>query len=318
MADTRLVPAAEKTYKERRLPRNTSSRHSSTRALCDLRASRLKNRLRLLHRRLEALDSLEPGAEVDALFSRLVESCLRCDEETASEVLADPELQRLRPRLIRLCSTGEYLLERRWARRAASEGDPRRTLSRFPYYENYERLTRMEAHALRGACDRPLRRALFVGSGPLPLTSILLADRYGLSVDNVDSDPEACRLGSLLAAGMGLTGSLEFAEADARDLGSIADYDLVFLAALVGLDESEKERTIQRIGEGMRPGALLAVRTAHRLKTLLYPQVGLESLAGLRPQVVVEPVNDIVNSIIVADKPAEESLPEFTDREEPV
>lgn len=284
-----------------------STRHARHGTLCASRASRLKSRLRLLHRRLETVTSLEPGDEVDSLFSRLVESCLAADERTAAEVLADPEVARLGPRLVELCSTGEYLLERRWAEEVVASRDPRRTLARFPYYGNYERLTRMELHALRGASAAPVRRVLFVGSGPLPLTSILLAGRYGLSVDNVDQDAPACRLGASLAAGLGLAGSLEFVEADARSLGSVADYDAVFLAALVGLDEREKESVIRRVGEGMRPGASLVVRTAHRLKTLLYPRVDPASLAGLEPQVIVEPVNDVVNSVIVAEKPGREA-----------
>ena len=52
------------------------------------------------------------------------------------------------------------------------------------------------------------------------------------------------------------------------DLGG---FDLVYLAALVGSSQQDKERLLVGVVERMRVGALLVVRTAHSLRGLLYP-----------------------------------------------
>lgn len=277
------------------------------------KSARTSRIVRDLYEQLASAPSLEPSEATNALFSRLVEQCTETDAGTAADVLGDPEVSRLRPRLIELCSEGEYLLERSWARAAVEAANPRAELARFPYHANYERLTQLEVHALLGAVERAgevheerrVRRALFVGSGPLPLTSFLLADLYGMKVDNVDSDPEAHGLGTELARATGLSDELSFRLCDAAEVEDLGDYDVVFLAALVGLDEEEKQSIIERLRRRMRPGALLVIRTAHRMKSLLYPKVEPEDLGGFEPQIVVQPLNEVINSVIVARKPAE-------------
>lgn len=51
----------------------------------------------------------------------------------------------------------------------------------------------------------------------------------------------------------------------------LAGFDLVYLAALVGSSQRDKERLLVGVVERMRMGALLVVRTAHSLRGLLYP-----------------------------------------------
>jgi len=56
----------------------------------------------------------------------------------------------------------------------------------------------------------------------------------------------------------------------------LRDFDVVYVAALVGATSSEKREIFRKVLERMRPGALLVVRTAHALRTLLYPVSILE------------------------------------------
>lgn len=262
-----------------------------------------RERLLQVYGRLDSTPSLEPSKETNALFAELVDLCLGADEETSAEILGDPVVGSIRPRLIELCAEGESLLERHWSERVARSEDPVRELRIFPYFTNYERLTNLEAHALRGAEDRPLGKVLFIGSGPLPLTSILLASRLGLVVENIDSDETACRLASKLASRLGLEHRLSFRRANIMEETTLNEYDTVFLAALVGLDRNEKDLVFRHLRSFMRPGAMLAARTAHRLRTMLYPKVVPEDLAGFETKVVVQPMDDVINSVIVAEKP---------------
>lgn len=57
-------------------------------------------------------------------------------------------------------------------------------------------------------------------------------------------------------------------EGSAQDLKS---FDVVYLAALVGSTKAQKGEIISDIAGRMRPGAFLVLRSAHSLRSLLYP-----------------------------------------------
>lgn len=267
------------------------------------RSEVVRHSLRRLHEGLASASTLEPGPAVDALFSELVQLVRHQPEDLHSEVLSDPVVRGLQPSLHRLCAAGEYHLERQWAARILDSPDPHRELRRFPYYDNYQQLTRLEHHALEGLGLGAIRRVAFVGSGPLPLTSILLAEEFGLRVDNLDRDGGAVELSARLAATLGIS-DLGFVHADLLDWTALDSYDLVVLAALVGLDRPAKLRVLRHLRAHMAPGALLLVRSSHALKVLLYPPVHVDDLVGFVPQLVVQPLNDVINSIIVAQRAA--------------
>ena len=58
----------------------------------------------------------------------------------------------------------------------------------------------------------------------------------------------------------------------------LAAYDVVFLAALVGMAAEEKARVVEHLGRHMAPGAALVVRSAHDARGFLYPVVDPEKI----------------------------------------
>jgi nicotianamine synthase len=290
----------ERSHDSQEGPVSPDEQHSPSGLLADILA---------LHDALAAEPSLEPGPRTDALFTALVALAVapRAPQEVDA-VLADPRLTERLPDLRARCATGEYALERAWAHRVLAADDPHAALEAFPYLQNYRDLTRIEYHAVAGHAPRAPRRALFVGSGPLPLSALLLA-RHGVQVDAVDIDPEAVELGGRLAAALG--DDVRVAAGDVLDLGDLADhdladYDLVCVAALVGLDPAEKAAALAHVRARMRPGALVLARSAHSLRGLLYPvlEVAGGDLGGLDPVAVLHPHTDVVNSVVLARVPA--------------
>lgn len=257
-------------------------------------------RVRALYEALLARPHLAPEPVTNELFGRLVS--LAVDPVAARDadaVLADPAVAELLPGLRELCAAGEFELERWWAQRIVAGSE----LTAFPYHQNYGDLTRLEHHAVAGLRADPVRRVLFIGSGPLPLTSLLLAQRYGCEVDNIDREPEAVRLGAEIAAGLGVDG-LRFRAGDVLDGGDGYDreaYDLVYLAALAGLDPDAKAGLLDHLARTLRPGTLVLARSAHSLRGLLYPVLDPDDLPGLRTLAVVHPHTDVVNSVVVAE-----------------
>jgi nicotianamine synthase len=260
--------------------------------------------VRALYEALAARPTLVPGPEIDELFGRLVSLAIDpTAARDAAAVLADPAVVEILPSLRRLCADGEFELERCWSRRIVEHSDPRGELARFPYHRNYTDLTRLERHAVTGLTSAPPRRVLFIGSGPLPLTSLMLAQRHGCRVDNLDLEPEAARLGAALADAVG-TGGLGFHAGDVlEDPLDLRGYDLVYLAALAGLDPGAKTRLLDHLGRRLRPGTVVLARSAHSLRGLLYPVLDPDDLPGLDALAVVHPYTDVVNSVVVARVP---------------
>jgi SAM-dependent methyltransferase len=246
-----------------------------------------------LHRDLRRRPHLRPCAEVNALFDELVRAVVGVPPG-APDALSSHR----RGDLQRLCAAGEHELERAWSARIASSDDPARALARFPYLGNYRRLVRREADLLGRTAGRHVRRVAFLGSGPLPLSPLLLASALGAEVDAVDSDPRALDAGRRVAASLGAPG-VAFVAGDAATL-DVSGYDVVVLAALVGATPAAKRAVLAHLADTMAPGAVLLARSARAARTLLYPPVVADDLRGFDLQAVVHPVDDVVNSVIVA------------------
>jgi nicotianamine synthase len=272
-------------------------------------AAGLCDRIVWLHEQLSRLGSLAPAPDVNALFRELVQVCVHADGRTAPPVLADARIQRLRPDLLRLCAQGESLLEQAWAHRVLEAADPWAELSRFTYLENYQQLSRLEMHTLAGAghVPRPGGRACFLGGGPLPVSALLMHRELGAAVDVVDNEPQAADLARRLLNRVAPGPGLYVAQADATSAEDMAPLlagcDVVVVAALVGHTPEQKRAVLRAVGRALDPGAYLVVRSAHGLRSLLYAVVEpgeVAEAAGCVPQVLVHPLTDVVNSVLVA------------------
>lgn len=80
--------------------------------------------------------------------------------------------------------------------------------------------------------------------------------------------------------------------------------DVVYLAALVGMSSQEKNAILSSVASKMKEGSVLVARSAHGLRSLLYPVLDVEALdlCRLGLQLVTEWVpgdDEIVNSVVV-------------------
>jgi hypothetical protein len=262
------------------------------------------SRLHELQERLAATD-LQPSREVNAAFSELVELCCRTPSPVDGEVLR--QVVELAPSLRALCATGECELERHWSSRIVAARDPQAALRAFPYLANYRDLVRLELGALSAVGEPVPSRVVVLGSGPLPLTGMVLAAEYGVHVVNVDRDAESLHLGSALMHALGLGDRVRSVHADledpaGREVAATAclDAGAVVLAALVGADGPAKSAISRWLGTVLSPGTPVLARSAAGLRTLLYPRVGPDDLPGIEVALEVHPRTDVVNSVLVA------------------
>ncbi|TAQ89062.1 hypothetical protein B7494_g2647 [Chlorociboria aeruginascens] len=242
---------------------------------------------------LNGMQDLRPSESVNQLLGELVGLCTAPVSEAAlGKVVSHPEILKILPSIRRICAEAEYHLEAHWSEYISEAQDEKGALTRmmeFPYYENYLDLTRMELAALYAVDPKPPQKIAFIGSGPLPLTPLCLLHAlrtsFGnpfppspssveaeITVLNVDHNSHAISQSRALGSKLGLRGQgMEFLcrEAGACDLRA---YDVVFIAALVGNTQVEKEELLISVVKGMRDGALMVVRTAKGLRGVLYPE----------------------------------------------
>ncbi|KAI9496038.1 Nicotianamine synthase, partial [Zychaea mexicana] len=262
----------------------------------------LVNEVKQLYHALASSVSLEPSDFVNSIFTKLVDICIsHRDPEMARRVLKHPDIQRLTPHLRSLCATGEYLLELQWAMKLTADHTEYQ-ISDFTYADNYKLLVRLELHALLGI-GAHISHIVFIGSGPLPLSSIEMvrqAPSIG-RIDNVDRCRDAITVSTALAQRLNLDDKLQFYCQDAIKFEHYGSADVIVLGALVGSDNTEKGAFLCHIIEQMKSGAILMVRSAHALRELLYPSCRLEQ-PGLEPLVEIHPQNEVVNSVVLAQK----------------
>ncbi|KAH7544642.1 hypothetical protein FEM48_Zijuj01G0007400 [Ziziphus jujuba var. spinosa] len=258
-----------------------------------------------LHASISKLESLRPSKEVNSLFTHLVKLCT---VPLVIDITSLPkEVQAMRESLINLCGRAEGLLELEFSTFLTKVPQPLNNLILFPYYGNYVKLANMEYKILhQNGVVRP-KKVAFVGSGPMPLTSFIMATYHMKSThfDNFDIDEKANELaGQIVASDGELEKRMKFETRNIMDVKEkLGEYDCVFLAALVGMNKEEKVKILEHIRKYMKEGGILLVRSAKGARAFLYPVVEEHDLVGFDVLSIVHPTNDVINSVVLVRKP---------------
>ncbi|XP_021906706.1 nicotianamine synthase-like [Carica papaya] len=260
-----------------------------------------------MYHKISRLENLNPSDHVNTLFTQLVLTCMSPCHIDVTKL--SKRVQDMRCRLIKLCGKAEGLLESHFSTLIGSQQNPLRHIGLFPYYTNYLKLTNLEFTMLgKEYCDGQVpTKIAFLGSGPLPLTSIILASQHlkTTTFHNYDIDPLAnYKAWQLVSSDPDLSKRMFFHTLDVMDLSSQAleEYEVVFLAALVGMGKEEKTQIIDHLALHMAPGAFLLLRSSHGARAFLYPVVGPHELQGFEVLSVFHPTDEVINSVIVARK----------------
>lgn len=183
-----------------------------------------------LYNSIAKLPSLSPSAEVNHLFTKLVLTCIPPSSIDISTLSG--EVQAMRSHLIKLCGEAEGLLESHHSAIISSHDQPLNHLTLFPYYSNYEELTKLEFSLLSRHVTASPSKVAFVGSGPLPLSSLVLATRYLMDAvfHNYDLDPTATAMArKLVESDQGLAERVVFRTSDIMEVKrSLSGYAIHF------------------------------------------------------------------------------------------
>jgi nicotianamine synthase len=164
---------------------------------------------------ISQLDIFDPCPAVNNIFEQLVVFC--CSTQMPSLTFerlieTDPVFKASCEHLSSLLSDYEYQLEKYWAETYAF-GEHPIPLENFPDIDDYRRSIRLEMNVLQGLgirfaqspllnneCSSVVTKIIFIGSGPLPVSSMLILSEYAPFVDvyNIDKSHEANQLASIV------------------------------------------------------------------------------------------------------------------------
>ncbi|KHJ31852.1 putative nicotianamine synthase 3 [Erysiphe necator] len=275
----------------------------------------LIKKILFIHGQMVSLRESESFNEIADLFSEIRLICTRPISDRASDlILKNPRIIEITSDLRSFCSAIETNLEKKWSLKAA--GDVGSTqeevcarIRAYPYFNTYVNLIEAELSAMRSIEQKPIKKIAFIGSGAMPMTSLCLIGRLtdtptNISVLNIDRDAEALELSKVVCERLGSQAEgMEFCHAEAGTSLDLNDCDAVYLAALVGHTQEQKEALLGQVTSKMRPGALLVTRGGRKLRSLIYTVFDptTERVSNLLDVALVINPNkhNIVNSIFV-------------------
>jgi L-amino acid N-acyltransferase YncA len=118
-------------------------------------------------------------------------------------------------------------------------------------------------------------RLLFIGSGPFPITAILLHQFTGKRIDCLERNAESAALSSRVLQKLGLASDVIIHEGEGGSF-DLAPYDVVLNALLA----KPKRQIMKNIFDRTRPDCKVLCRTSSGLRELLYEATAPEAIRG--------------------------------------
>jgi len=171
----------------------------------------------------------DPTNNLKSIFQRLdyLIALDVCDKR-AEEVLSNSGFNSAFDTITRFRSMYTAKLEIEQAKSIIESRKPWKTLNNFTYFTNYLQLARTE---YQGSWLKPGDSVLFLGSGPLPMSLIVLCHQYGLRGIGIEQEPERAELSRKVLAKLGLSDRIRIIDGNHLTLPLKEKIELVMVAA---------------------------------------------------------------------------------------
>lgn len=189
-------------------------------------------------------------------------------------------------------------MELEYAKRIIGAKNPHEALAQFPYVQNYEQLIGREK-AMVERQGKKMQNVLFLGSGPLPLSGIYLAQKSNCRVTLVERDDRAREISEKLINILGYSSQIEVRSGDAATYDACTGKDLIYIAALAGECTKEEEQILRNVARKKDREALVLLRSAEGSRTLLYRQREKEGDKYMTRIAEMHPHDNVVNCAIL-------------------
>jgi hypothetical protein len=171
----------------------------------------------------------DPSDHLRTVFQRLDHLiALNVYDKSAEAILYDPVFNLAFDAITRFKSLYIAKLEIEHAHSILESREPWEMLTNFTYISNYLKLSHTE---FQGARLKPGDRVVFLGSGPLPLTLMVLCHWYGLKGIGIEQDPDRAELSRKVLEKLGLSGQIKILNGDHLTLPLKTRSELIMIAA---------------------------------------------------------------------------------------
>ena len=224
-------------------------------------------------------DQLTNGQQLSARESyavfRQLETLVNNDADVAKQVLNDQSVLSIRPRLRELYEACVYELEKDWAAHLIEHPAQ---ITGYSKYQRYHTRACLEYFLITSLAGSFPTKLLLVGCGPLPLTALILADKFKVKIDFVDKRSEALDLARKVTAAS--LPAAQFFQADILEFKPLSDYDAIIVAGSVCNDEAQKAQLARHLSCNMSEGQCLVLRLPYLLDNLLLSDVPRSELVN--------------------------------------
>jgi hypothetical protein len=238
----------------------------------------------------EILENLSP--DLYSVFKRLDElAALDVDEKSIEEITRSPDFDFLIAEISRFRFLYNLKLENEKAKSLLESSDSWETLRNFSFYPNYLQLARTE---YTGSGLKPGDCVLFLGSGSLPLSLIVLCREYGLFGIGIEQDGKRASLSREVISRLGLSESIKIIEGDHFSLPLETGCDLYMVAAQAEPKKEVFEHLAKILPEGSKVSYRLYEKGLRRIldmNSLFELPSVFEEYFRVRPE---PPVNNTV------------------------
>ena len=233
------------------------------------------------------------SAELQAAFKRLDElAALEVDEKSIDVVLKSPEFGSLLASVSRFRFLYNLKLETEEAKNLLSSRNPWKTLGNFTFYPNYLQLARTE---YTGSGLKPKDCVLFLGSGPLPLSLIVLCREYGLLGIGIEQYGKRASISREVIVRLGLSDSIRIIEGNHFSLPLEIRCELYMVAA----QAEPKKEVFGHLASVLPGGSKVSYRLYEKgLRRVLDGSSLFELPAGFEEYLRVQPEPPVNNTVV--------------------
>lgn len=210
-------------------------------------------------------------------------------EDMVRSLLCDPQLKPVLKAVAGFRDVYSLRLEVKWGRSIAESERPLEILKGFSFYPNYLSLGKTE---FEGANLKSGDYIAFLGSGPLPLSLIVLCQVYGVKGVGIERVPQWAALSREVIDRLGLSAEIEILDGDHSYFPLKKNVQLTMVAAAA----QPKAEIFAHLKEVLLPGTKVSYRIYEKgLRRLLdcdssfVPPPDLREYLRVRPQ---PPVNN--------------------------
>ena len=235
----------------------------------------------------------DPSNHLKTVFQRLDYLIAQdIDDESAEAILSNSEFNSALDAIIRFRSMYTAKLEIEHAKSILKSSDSWESLKNFAYLPNYLQLAQTE---YLGAGLSPGDCVLFLGSGPLPISLIVLCHQYGLRGIGIEQEPERAELSRKVLQKLELSDQIKIIAGNHFTLPLKEKSELLMVAAAA----EPKKEIIDHLAMVLPEGTKITYRIYEKgLRRLLETSSFLELPEQFEEYLRIQPKPPVNNTVV--------------------